>query len=338
MGVNIADIVPRKEIEFSDLKNKFIAVDAFNVIYQFLTTIRQRDGTPLQDSKGRVSSHISGLFYRNISLLQEGLKMLYVFDGVPPEMKREEAAKRKERKKEAKQKYEKAKDREDVEAMGKYARSLSELDEQKIEESKKLLKALGICVVQAPGEGEAQAAYLAKNYKEIYGVASQDYDSLLFQAPVIVQNLTLARKRRTVSGWTSVNPEKIELEKVLNSLQITQEQLICLGILTGTDYNPGGVRGLGPKKSLKIVRNYKYPAEIFKKVEEQNDLDFDWQKIFELFKKPNVVKDVDISCPKQDLDKVKEILLDYDFAENRIDSGMEKLQKAIDDRKQQTLF
>ena len=162
MGLQITDIVPKKEIEISDLKGKMIAVDAFNVIYQFLSTIRQPDGTPLQDSKGRITSHLSGLFYRNINLLQEGMKLIYVFDGKPPALKKATHEMRQESKDEAQEKYEQAKDEEDVEAMGKYARQIVHLDKQKVLESKELLTAMGIAVIDAPAEGEAQASYIAK--------------------------------------------------------------------------------------------------------------------------------------------------------------------------------
>src|SRR3990167_3897891 len=81
MGLQIGDIVPRKEIKLEELKGKVIAVDAFNALYQFLSSIRQQDGTPLMDSSGNVTSHLSGLFYRNMALLNEGISLIYVFDG-----------------------------------------------------------------------------------------------------------------------------------------------------------------------------------------------------------------------------------------------------------------
>jgi len=335
MGLKISEIVPKKAISFSDLKGKTLAVDAFNTIYQFLSTIRQPDGTPLMDNKKRITSHLSGLFYRNINLLREGLKLVYVFDGQAPKLKTGTWERRTQAKENAFEKYEQAKKKEDIEEMGKYAKQLATLDEEKIKESKELLEAMGIMVVQAPGEGEAQAAYLSQK-KDVYACASQDYDSLLFGAPLLVQNLTLARKRKTVSGYVSIEPEIIELEKVLNSLQINLDQLICLGILVGTDYNPGGVKGIGPKKALGIVRARKAPSLIFKQVEPE--LDFNWQEIFELFNKPDVAKGIKIKFPKFDEDKVKQILLEHDFSEERIDSALAKLNEAKEKGKQKTLF
>ena len=117
MGLQIGEIIPKEELKFSQLKGKTIAVDAFNAIYQFLTTIRQPDGTPLKDSKGNVTSHLSGLFYRNISLILEGIKIIYVFDGEVPVLKGKTQENRQASKDIAKEKYEKAKQKEDVEAM-----------------------------------------------------------------------------------------------------------------------------------------------------------------------------------------------------------------------------
>jgi len=340
MGLQIGDITPRTEITFNELKGKTLAVDAFNTIYQFISTIRQPDGTPLMDKRGRVTSHLSGLFYRNVNLLTEGIKLIYVFDGKPPALKYRTHEARREAKDEAREKYEKAKQEEDIEAMGKYSRQLAYLTGEMIEESKELLEAMGIAIVQAPGEGEAQAAWLAKN-NDAYAVASQDYDSLLFEAPRLIQNLTMARKRKTASGFIYIAPEIIDLQKTLNNLQLNHEQLISLGILVGTDYNPGGIKGIGPKKSLGLVREFKQPAIIFKNLQEQiekQENSFNWQEIFELFNKPDVDTKVKIVFPKPDYEKVRKILLEHDFSEERIDNQLAKLVELKEKSKQRTLF
>ncbi|RLG15933.1 flap endonuclease-1, partial [Candidatus Pacearchaeota archaeon] len=290
MGLNIGEIIPRKEIEISSLNGKILCVDAFNILYQFLTTIRQMDGTPLMDNKKRVTSHLSGIFYRNIALLSEGIKLVYVFDGEAPELKSKIYKKRKENRDLARERFETAKQREDLEAMKRYSSQLARLNDEMIAESKELLKAMGIPVVQAIGEGEAEAAFLCKSKENVYASVSQDYDSLLFGTTRLIRNLTLAKKRKTFSGWSEVKPELIELEKVLNSLEINLDQLICLGILVGTDYNPRGIPGIGQKKALQIVQKYKQPVLIFKSVEEQiqslpEDDRFNWQEIFKLFHK-----------------------------------------------------
>lgn len=341
MGLQIGEIVPRKAISFEELRSKTIAIDASNVIYQFLSSIRQADGTPLMDSEGKITSHLSGLFYRNINLIQEGIKLIYVFDGEMPELKHGTNLRRQEVKEEAREKYEKAKAKEDIESMGKYAKQLTKLTDEILNESKELLEAMGIAIIQAPGEAEAQASYMARHNKEIYAVGSQDYDALLHGTPRLIQNLTLARKRKTVSGWVYISPELIELENVLNSLQINLEQLICIGILSGTDYNPGGIRGIGQKRALEIVKKYKEPYLIFKSVEsllEKQENQFDWKEIFEMFKKPNVEKNPKIEKVKFDKAEIKKILISRDFSEERIDSALERLKEAKEKGEQKTLF
>ena len=343
MGLQVGEIIPKREIGFENLNGKTIAVDAFNSIYQFLTTIRQPDGTPLKDSKGNITSHLSGLFYRNMKLITEGIKLIYVFDGKAPELKGKTWDIRKEIREDAHEKYQKAVEEEDITSMGKYAKFDVRLDEKKIKESKELLEAMGVCIIQAPGEGEAQASYLAQNNDSIYAVSSQDYDCLMFKAPRLIQNLSLARTRKTNGGVKEVFPQLIELKHVLSELEINQEQLICLGILCGTDYNPGGVKGLGPKKSLKIVKEYKTKEKIFEAIKndekfQKYKIDFDWQEVYKEIENPKVDKNVKIVFPKINSQKIKDILLKYEFSEERIDNQLTKLDEIKKKASQKTLF
>ena len=342
MGLNIREIIPRREIEISELKGKILCVDAFNALYQFLSSVRQADGTPLMDNKKRVTSHLSGIFYRNISLIEEGIKLVYVFDGQAPDLKEKIYEKRETGRDIARQKYERAKTEEDIEGMRKYSSRLIRLDDEMIKESKELLEAIGIAVIQAPVEGEAEASYLSRANKEIYGIVSQDYDSLLFGATNLIRNLTLARKRKTFSGYVEVKPEIIELSRVLNLLEINLDQLICLGIMVGTDYNPGGIPGIGQKRALQIVKRYKQPVLIFKSVEEQmmslpEENRFDWKEIFELFHKPKV-RDFEIKFDDINEEKVKEILVkEHDFSEERVEKQLERLNEIKKKMKQKGL-
>ena len=286
MGVNISEIIPKKEIELSSLRGKTIAIDAYNTLYQFLTTIRQFDGTPLMDSKGNITSHISGLFYRNLNLLQEGVKPIYVFDGKSPELKAKEIENRKERKEMAQAKFVEASKINDTDSMKKYSSRNVKITDEILEQSKEILKAMGIPSIQAPSEGEAEAVYLSKN-GWVWAAASQDYDALLYGSPVLIRNLTMSKRKRVAGGeYVDVSIEQIKTEDVLKELEISQDQLICLAILVGTDYNPSGVKGLGQKRALEIVKEYKTPEEIFKSIEdsEKYELDFKWEEIFNIFK------------------------------------------------------
>jgi flap endonuclease-1 len=339
MGVQISEIIPRKEIEISELKGRTIAVDAFNTLYQFLTTIRQPDGTPLMDKNGEITSHLSGLFYRNINLLEEGIKPVYIFDGKPPELKMEEIKRRREAKRIAEEKFEVSKSTGDEKGMRKYSSQFVRITDEIIKESKELLLGMGIPIIQSPGEGEAEAATLARANK-VWGAASQDYDALLYGTPFLIRNLTLARKRKNPAGiYTDINIELIEFQKVLNKLQVDKDQLISLAILVGTDYNPGGVKGLGQKRALEIVQKYKYPVEIFDHIKgsDRYILTFDWQKIFKQFHEYESSLEEEIEFKKVNNERVKEILKKHDFSENRIDSGLERLRKIEEKKKQKGL-
>ena len=337
MGVNISQIIPKKEINLSDLKGKTIAIDAYVTLYQFLTTIRQPDGTPLQDKEGKTTSHLSGLFYRNLNLLQEGIKPIYIFDGIPPELKQQEIKKRKEAKRIAEEKYQQAKAKDDIKEMKKYSSRTVKITDEIIRESKELLEALGIPIIQASSEGEAEAATLARTGKA-YAAASQDYDTLLYATPYLIRNLTSARRKKLPSGlYIDIKPELIEFQQVLNELGIEKDQLICLAILVGTDYNPGGIKGLGQKKALEIVQRYRYPVEIFKHVSNKFNFIFDWQEIFKQFSsyKSEHTEPIEFKDPSPE--KLKLLLLKHDFSETRIDSGLQKLQQLEDSKKQKGL-
>jgi len=183
MGCQISELLTKKNITIKDLYGKVIAVDAHLFLYQFLTTIRQQDGSLLTDSKGNITSHLSGLFNRTIKLIDYGLNLVYVFDGKVPDLKHEELEKRKKIKIKAQHEYEDAAKRMDIEEMRKYAARTSRLTLTMITEAKKLLAALGVPVIVAPSEGEAQAAFMVSN-NDAYAVASQDADALLFGANI----------------------------------------------------------------------------------------------------------------------------------------------------------
>ena len=172
MGVDLADIIIEEPTTLDDLSNRTLAVDAYNALYQFLAIIRQPDGTPLKDRTGRVTSHLSGLLYRTANLAEKGLKLVYVFDGDPPELKEMEIRRRRAVKEEAIVKYEHALREGKTQEARTYAQATSQLKDQMVEDSKRLLTALGVSWIQAPSEGEAQAAFIAGR-GDVWGVASK---------------------------------------------------------------------------------------------------------------------------------------------------------------------
>lgn len=324
MGVNLSGIVPAENLSLENLQGKVVAIDAYNAIYQFLSTIRGPDGTPLKDAMGRVTSHLAGLLYRNINLLEADIRPIYVFDGVPHELKSQTLAERSERRTKAHQEWKEAVSEGDVERARCKATQSSRMTNEIAESSRILLTYLGIPVVQAPEEGEAQAAHMASR-GDAWAASSQDFDSLLFGAPRLVRNLNISGRRKLPGSkeYRDISIELIELPKVLeaNGLQ-TREQLIDLAILIGTDYNPG-IRGIGPKKGLKLIQQHgdlqsalralgesipqaECVQDIFLKTEKADAAGLEWQK-------PNRDRIVDY------------LARDHGFSENRVMSALDRL-------------
>lgn len=337
MGVKISDLVPKEEIILESLASKTLAVDALNTIYQFLSIIRQYDGTPLKDSRGNITSHLSGLFYRSVNQMSAGAHLIYVFDGKAPEFKKETAEGRRTIRREANEKWQEALEKGDLAVAKKYAQAAVEITDEILAESKELLLALGIPVVQAPSEGEAQAAYLAKK-GDVYAVASSDMDSLLFGAPRLIRNLNITGRRKIpgTGAYRDIVPEMICLDKLLKELGITHDQLISLGILVGTDYNPGGVKGIGPKTALKLVREHKDFEKIFEGVKWEFPIPA--EEIRNFFISPPVADNYSLAQGKPDIDKVKEILCSrHEFSGERVDNTFKKLLELDEKKKQTTL-
>lgn len=339
MGVSLAELVNGKPISIKELSGKTLVVDGFNMLYQFLTTIRGPDGAPLTDKHGNVTSHLVGLFSRGTKLMQEGLKLIFVFDGKAPELKHKERERRKKLKETAQASYDEAKEAEDVEGMKKYAGRTARMTPEMIAEAKELLEALGIPVVQAPSEGEAQAAYMVKQ-GDAWGLISQDYDCLLFGTPRMLKNLSITQRKKKPGAFatTHVEPDLITLQDTLDQLDITTDQLIALGLLIGTDFNIGGIKGLGPKKGLKLVKEYPHLKDLFNEAKWEEHFDFDWQEAFGLFTDMPVTDEYELTWRGVDPDAVRNVLVDrHDFSSTRVDSVLEKLEKQGKDRAQKGL-
>jgi len=340
MGIAFKNLLVSKEISIDELKDKVLVVDSYNLLYQFITTIRSRDGSLLTDSKGNVTSHLVGVFSRTAKLLEKGLKLAFVFDGKPPKLKDAEREKRKTLKIEAEKKYQEALKKKDKEGMRKYASRTSRLTPEMVEEAKKLISAFGLPIVQAPSEGEAQAAFMVKKEKA-FAVVSQDFDSLIHNSPELVRNLSITGKRKLSSRlkYETTKPEIIDLAENLNHLGIDQDQLIVLAMLIGTDYNPGGIKGTGPKNALKLVKKHKSDfSALFKEVKWEDSFDFDWEEVYYLIKKMPVTDDYELKWKDINIEEIKNLLVKgHDFSEERVSKTLEKLSKKEESKKQKGL-
>ena len=314
MGVKLKDIVEPESISFKDLEGRVVSIDAFNTLYQFLSTIRQRDGRPLTDEHGNVTSHLSGILYRNSSMIEKDIKPIYIFDGKAPELKSETQAKRREVRDKAEQIYKEALKAGDTEKARKFAMRSSKLSPEIIESSKKLLTLMGIPYVEAKGEGEAQAAYLVAN-GDAYAVASQDYDCLMFGAKRVVRNLAVSSNLGDLEFY--------QLDKVLRQLNVTREELVDMGILIGTDFCEG-LKGVGAKTALKLAHNGQLKEKI---AELQKESTHDLDEVKDIFLKHNVNTDYKIKWEKPDKDKLIEFMCyEHGFSVERVSRASDRLK------------
>lgn len=323
MGVDISSLLESSEVDLKTLKGRMLGIDAFNVIYQFLSNIREYDGSLLKDREGNITSHLSGLFYRNVNLLETGIIPVYIFDGKPPALKNKTIRERIALKEKAEEEYRLSLAMGDYEKAKSYASRTSRLTPDMVKEAKELLNTIGIAVVDAPSEGEAEASFLCGKGK-VYSAVSQDYDSILFGSPRLIRNLTISGRRRygRTGRLVEVKPEMINSDEVLRKLEITREQLVDIGILVGTDFNDG-IRGIGPKKAYQLIKKHGSIKNIPSVTIDNYD------EIFSIFMNPEVIEVEEIVVPELDENGIRDILISrHDFSPERVSSVLVRLKEA----------
>jgi flap endonuclease-1 len=340
MGVDIGDLFRWEEISLKDLQDRVIVIDAHNVLHQFLASIRQRDGTPLKNSRGEITSHISGIFYRTANLVEAKIRPVYVFDGKPHPLKAKTIEDRRKRKEIAEKQWKEALKAGDLKKARTKAQQTSRVTDEIIKQSKELLDALGIPYIQSPSEGEAQASYMVKKVDD-FAVGSQDFDCLLIGSPVLVRNLTSSGRRKLPGkeAYTKVHLRQIRLKSNLKSLGINQKQLIDMAILIGTDFNDG-IKGIGPKKSLALIKKNGNVENALATIASENMPSFEEiNEIRKIFSSPSVTDDYSLNWPGTNNESVLKILCDkHQFKRERIESILEKYSNVENMMKQKTLF
>jgi flap endonuclease-1 len=340
MGVDIGDLFKSEKISFKDLHDRVVVIDAYNVLHQFLATIRQRDGTPLKNSKGEITSHLTGIFHRTANLVEARIRPVYVFDGKPHILKAKTLEERKKRKEQAEKEWKEALEAGDLKKAKTKAQQTSRVTEEILAQSKELLDALGIPYLQAPSDGEAQASYMVKK-GDAYAVGSQDYDCLLVGSPVLVINLTSSQRRKLPGkeAYSKVFPKQIRLKQNLKSLGVTQRQLVDMAILIGTDFNDG-IKGIGPKKSLNLIKKNGNVENVLATIGSEKAPSFnEIKEIRKIFLEPEVTDDYSLEWPGTDNENVIKILCDkHQFTLERVEPILEKFSSIENMMKQKTLF
>ena len=325
MGVNLSGIVEPHTVELTDLKGKSVAIDAYNTIYQFLSIIRQPDGYPLTDTKGRISSQLSGLLYRTANLIEADIEPSFIFDGKPHELKANTIAERKSRREKATKEWEEAIKEGDTKKAFSKAQQTSRITPDILESSKMLISHLGLPIIEAPSDGEAQGAYMCAK-GDVWAAASQDFDSLLFGAPRLIRNVTITGRRKIPGKdlYRDVKTELINSDEFLKSLGITREQLVDVCILMGTDFNEG-ILGIGPKKGLKLIKDHNNLEGALEHIKQEIPR---YQDVRNIFLNGTYSDDYNLSPEPIDREAVVDLLLGYDFSKERIESALNRIEES----------
>lgn len=345
MAVDLSKLAVRNKIDIEELRGKTVAIDAFNVLYQFISIIRQPDGTPLHDSHGNVTSHLSGIFYRTAEIIEKGIRPVYVFDGIPSKLKERTINARIRRREQAYADWQRAVSEGNIEAAKSFAEQSSRVDRRIVESAKELLWYMGVPYISAPSEGEAQASYMCRE-GVVYAAGSQDYDTLLFGSKVVIRNLTLSGRRKLPrkNVYVNVSTERVDLEETLRALGIDQKRLIWIGMMLGTDFNTG-IKGIGPKTALKIVKTVNSIEELESYLKERHDavFDTDVREVEDLFLNPEITeitsRDLEsLFNIKPDVGKIVEFMCDrHDFGRDRIERFANELSAKRGTRQQRGL-
>lgn len=286
-----------------------------------------------------MTSHVQGLFNRTTKLLELGVRPVYVFDGIPHPLKKATIRERGARKEKARAEYAEALAEGDLAKARSKASQTARLTSEMVDESKRLLDLLGVPHLTAPSEGEAQASFMV-NEGMAYAVGSQDFDSLLFGADILVRNVTFSGRRKLPRRdiYITVVPEVMELGATLEGLGITREQLVDMGILVGTDFNPG-VKGIGPKKAVKYIKEYGTLERVMEeKAADQWGQVEGYKEIRRIFLEPDVSGDLRFewgAIVKDDL--MAFLCRERDFSEGRVEAILSKLDTVRDSRAQTSL-
>ncbi|XP_077177294.1 flap endonuclease 1 [Paroedura picta] len=322
----IADVAPGA-IRENDIKSYFgrkVAIDASMSIYQFLIAVRQ-GADMLQNEEGETTSHLMGMFYRTIRMMENGIKPVYVFDGKPPQLKSGELAKRTERRAEAEKQLEEAKEAGEDENVEKFSKRLVKVTKQHNDECKKLLTLMGIPYVEAPGEAEASCAALVKANK-VYAAATEDMDCLTFGSPVLMRHLTASEAKK-------LPIQEFHLNRILQDMGLTQEEFVNLCILLGCDYCES-IRGIGPKRAVELIKQHKSIEKIVQQIDTKKfSLPENWlhREAQQLFLEPEVVdpEAVELKWSEPNEEELVSFLCgEKQFSEERIRNGVKRLSKS----------
>ncbi|ELZ08969.1 flap endonuclease-1 [Natrialba aegyptia] len=311
----LRDIAVIEEVPFADIEG-VVAVDAHNWLYRYLTTtVKWTNSAKYTTGDGTEVANLVGIVQGLPKFFENDVTPVMVFDGGPSELKEDEIESRRDQRRTYEEQLETAREEGDEVAIAQLESRTQRLTPTIQETSRELLELLDVPIVEAPAEGEAQAAHMARRGDADY-VGSEDYDALLFGAPLTLRQLT-----------SKGDPERMDLQATLDHHGLTLEQLIDAAILIGTDFNEG-VSGIGPKTAIAEITEH---GDLWGVLEARGDSIRYGDRVRELFREPNVTDDYEFSTTLDpDLDAAREYVTDeWGVDPGEIERGFERIEESV---------
>jgi len=318
MGLaDLRQLAVLETVGYEDLDGDVVAVDAHNWLYRYLTTtVKFTSDDVYTTAAGEEVANLIGVVQGLPKFFEHDLTPVFVFDGGMTDLKSEEVERRREKRAEAEEQLEAAKEAGDPIAAARMESRTQRLTDVIHRTTRELLELLDVPIVEAPAEGEAQAAAMARQDPDVDYAGSEDYDTLLLGAPLTLRKLT-----------TSNDPEVMDFEATLDKHEITWSQLVDIGILCGTDFNEG-LRGYGPKTALKAVKEHE---DLFGVLDDEDEYIEHADRIRELFLEPNVTTEYDLDLSiDPDLTAARSYVSEtYEIPSDEVERGFERIESAV---------
>lgn len=315
-NADIRQLAVLEDVEFDALAGSVVAVDAHNWLYRYLTTTVKftRDGA-YTTADGTKVANLIGVVQGLPKFFEHDITPVFVFDGGATDLKDEEIADRREQREEYEEQLEEAKEAGDRTRIAVLQSRTQRLTATIQETTRGLLERLDVPVIEAPAEGEAQAAHMARRGDVDY-VGTEDYDALLLGAPFTLRQLT-----------SKGSPELMDFDATLRQHDLTWEQLVDVGLLMGTDFNDG-IAGIGPKTAVKLVREHGDLWGVF----DAEDIYIEHADVIRgLFLEPDVTDDYEFDPDiDPDMDAAKAYVTDeWEVADDEVERGFERIEESL---------